>query len=94
LTTILVEHHAPNSNKTQPPPDHETPPDATPKIINPTPSPGDPKDLPDLEDEDVTGEDSQNPSVAGSKELRLDDPEEEATSKRAKGGGGQLLLTT
>jgi hypothetical protein len=47
-----------------------------------------------MEDEDVTGEDSQNPFVAGSKELRLDDPEGEATSKRAKGGGGQPLPST
>jgi len=88
LTANLDEQHAPNTHNTQPPIDPETLPDAkATKTTIPRSISIDPKDFPDLEDEDAIGTDSQNPSIFGSKELRADDPEGDINSKRAKGGG-------
>jgi len=55
--------------------------------------PIDPEDLLDLEDEEETRTNSQNPSISGSKELRADDPDGEINSNRAKGGGHSNTTT-
>ena len=88
LTANIGKQHAPNTNTSQPPLDPETLPDTTAtKPSNPASSPIDTKDLPDLENEEATCTNSQNPSIFGFKELRADDPEGEINSKRATGGG-------